>query len=161
MLLGILADTHDEVARTEHAVDLLRNEGAHAIAHCGDLIGSDIVRVCSMLPFYFTFGNHDCDMVRELESKATRDGVTCLGWGGEFVAANKRIALVHGHLTIDLQPLLERQPDYLLSGHSHAAHDFRSGNTRRINPGALHRADIYTVALLDLDSDSLEFHTIK
>ncbi len=160
MLIGILADTHDELRRTEHAVDVLRNSGAELLVHCGDLIGPDIVRACSVLPLYFALGNHDCDMVRELEAAAADHGTTCLNWGGEFTASNKTIAVVHGHLTMDLQPLLDANPDYLLSGHSHATHDFRVGNTRRINPGALHRAHTFTVATLDLASDDLQFITI-
>ena len=157
MLIGILADTHDELRRTEHAVDVLRNAGAELLVHCGDLTGKDIIRICSALPLYFTLGNHDCDMVRELETAAADYGAVCLAWGGEFTAADKRIAVVHGHLTMDLQPLLDKQPDYLLSGHSHATHDFYVGSTRRINPGALHRADVFTVAMLDAVSGKLQF----
>ena len=160
MLVGILADTHDELKRTEHAVAVLQEAGAELLIHCGDLIGPEIIRVCSALPLYFAFGNHDCDMVRELEIAAARQRATCLAWGGEFIAADRRIAVVHGHLTMDLQPLLDSQPDYLLSGHSHTTHDFYVEGTRRINPGALHRAEVYSVATLDVISDKLEFHTI-
>jgi predicted phosphodiesterase len=57
----------------------------------------------------------------------------------------------------DIRRLLAAQPDYLLSGHSHIASDARTGPTRRINPGALHRAAEFTVALLDLEEDILRF----
>ncbi len=160
MIIGILADTHDEVARTRQAVALLREAGAAVLVHCGDLIGRDIVQACSQLPFYFVFGNHDADMVSELESSAEEYGATCLGWGGEFSVANKRIGVVHGHLTSDLKPILASQPDYLLSGHSHSSHDFHFGPTRRINPGALHRSEVFSVATLDLARDKLEFHVV-
>ena len=53
-----------------------------------------------------------------------------------------------------------RRPDYLLSGHSHVAADRREGGTRRINPGALHEAEAYSVALLDLGADELRFITV-
>ena len=110
------------------------------------------------MPFYFVFGNHDSDMVGILESEAdTHSNANCLGWGGEIALANKRIAVVHGHLTMDLNPLLEAQPDYLLSGHFHEPRDWMHGTTRRIIPGALHRAENFTVALLDLSTDKLEF----
>ena len=161
MLIGILADTHNEIRRTEHAVEILHNKGAELLVHCGDITGHEIVQICSALPLYFAFGNHDSDSVRVLEKAASDNGSTCLAWGGEFVAMDKRIAVVHGHLTTDLQPLLVQQPDYLLSGHSHRMHDFRVGVTRRINPGALHRADVFSVATLDLESDTLEFLTIN
>ena len=160
MRIGILSDTHDEVERTERAVAALRKAGAEILVHCGDLMSPEIVHACSVLPFYFVFGNHDCDVVPQLEAAAESVGATCLRWGGEFEVADKRIAVVHGHLTMDLHPLLTAQPDYLLSGHSHVTHDFRVGSTRRINPGALHRADNYSVAVLDVASDELAFHSV-
>ncbi len=135
MLIGILSDTHNHSERTQIAVHLLRAEGAEVLVHCGDLASPGIVAECSVLPFYFVFGNHDADRVCELQWAADLHGATCLGWGGEFAAAQKRIAVVHGHLTMDLRPLLDTQPDYLLSGHSHVPCDWHEGPTRRINPG--------------------------
>jgi putative phosphoesterase len=160
MKLGILADTHDEFARTRAAVQMLVSEGAETLVHCGDLIDVEIVAACAGLPFYFTFGNHDADTVPYLRAAALEQGATCLGWGGEIELAGKRIAVVHGHLTFDLRPLLNAEPDYLLSGHSHIAGESIHGRTRRINPGALHRADRFSVALLDLNTDELQFLSI-
>jgi putative phosphoesterase len=158
--IGILSDTHDQIARTRLAVKMLRAEGAQAIVHCGDLIGAPIVAECSALPLYFVFGNHDCDMVRILENAAAEHGAQCLRWGGEFTLAGKRIAVVHGHLTMDLRPLLEARPDYLLSGHSHIARDWRDGATRRINPGALFDASEFSAAMLDLVAAEARFLSI-
>jgi predicted phosphodiesterase len=56
--------------------------------------------------------------------------------------------------------LLAARPDYLLSGHAHIPGDRRDGPTRRINPGALDRADEFTVALLDLGADDVRFLTV-
>ncbi len=161
VLIGILSDTHDHAERTRIAVNLLRSEGADVLVHCGDLASPEVVAECSVLPFYFVFGNHDADMVSVLQSAAEQHGATCLGWGGEFTASQKRIAVVHGHLTMDLRPLLEAQPDYLLSGHSHIARDWHEGPTRRINPGALFRAGEFSVALLDVDADDVRFLTVR
>jgi uncharacterized protein len=71
--------------------------------------------------------------------------------------AGKRVGVVHGHLTTDVRRVLGAQPDYLLSGHSHSTSDSKAGPVRRINPGALHRADVFTVAILELGADSLRF----
>ena len=60
-----------------------------------------------------------------------------------------------------LRRLTALQPDYLLFGHSHHATDERDGVTRCINPGALSRAAQYTVALLDLETDALQFLTVE
>jgi putative phosphoesterase len=160
MRLGILSDTHDELARTRRAVALLRAEGADALVHCGDLTGPEVVAACAGLPCTFVFGNNDADNVPHLRRAMAEAGAVCLGWGGAVTLAGKRVAVVHGHLHTDVRRLLAARPDYLLSGHSHTPGDRRDGPTRRINPGALHRADALTVALLDLKTDEVRFLTV-
>jgi putative phosphoesterase len=157
MRLGILSDTHDQLARTRRAVELLRAEGAAALVHCGDVTGAEIVTACAVLPCYFVFGNNDYDNIPNLQRDMAEAGAVCLGWGGEVTLAGKRVAVTHGHMHTDVRPLLAARPDYLLSGHSHIASDRRVGPTRRINPGALHQADEFSVALLDLETDELRF----
>jgi uncharacterized protein len=157
MRLGILSDTHDQLTRAELAVRLLRAEGVEILIHCGDFTGPEIVAVCAVLPCYFVFGNNDADSVPYLERAAAESGSVCLGWGGQVELAGKRIGVVHGHLGIDVRRVQASRPDYLLSGHSHIAADSRDGPTRRINPGALDRADEFTVAVLDLEADHLRF----
>lgn len=161
MKLGILSDSHDKIERTRAAVELLQELGAETLVHCGDLFSPEIVEVCAALPFYFVFGNHDADVVPDLNQAAETHGAHCLGWGGEFLVEEKRVAVVHGHLKSDLQPLLDSRPDYLLSGHSHLQSDCMAGDTRRINPGALHRAKHFTVAVLDTATDKLDFHALE
>jgi hypothetical protein len=156
MRLGILSDTHDQLGRTRLAVELLRAEGVEALIHCGDLTGSEIVVACSVLPCYFVFGNHDADGVPTLQKAAAEVGAVCLGWGGMIELAGKRVAVAHGHMSIDIRRLMADRPDYLLSGHSHIAGDRRDGSVRRINPGALHNADDFSVAVLDLFADNVK-----
>ena len=43
MHLGILSDTHGQLARTTRAVATLINQGAEALVHCGDLTGPELV----------------------------------------------------------------------------------------------------------------------
>ncbi len=160
MKIGIMSDTHNHLDRTKVAVDRLVECSVEAIFHCGDLATPEILVACSVLPFYFVFGNHDADEVPDLTRAAQEFGATCLAWGGEVELAGRRIAMTHGHLRSDLQPLLDAEPDYLLTGHSHATHDRMVGATRRINPGALFRASEFTVAILDLRTDHLQFLTI-
>lgn len=157
MRIGIFADTHDELQRTRLAVDLLRLESAETLLHCGDLNGPEIVEACAVLPFYFVFGNHDADMAACLKRAADETGAVCLDWGDVVELGGWRIGLTHGHMKIDLRHVLAKHPDYLFTGHSHMASDRREGPVRRINPGALHRASEYSVALLDLDTDELKF----
>jgi putative phosphoesterase len=156
MRLGILSDTHDELARTRVAVRVLRDAGAEALIHCGDLTSPPIIEVLAVLPAWFVFGNHDSDMVPALRRAATEFGPVCLGWGGVVEVGGRRVGVAHGHMTTDARSVLATQPEFLLSGHSHVTSDGVVGGVRRINPGALHRSDEFTVAVLDLPSGELQ-----
>jgi len=155
MRIGILSDTHDRLERTRTAVKLLMDGGAGVLVHCGDLNGAEIVRACSVCPAYFVFGNNDDPVLVRRAVRA--NGGTCLEWGGEVALAGKRIAVTHGHVSRELRSLLAAQPDYLLMGHSHELEERREGKTRCINPGALHRASRYSVALLEPETDFVQF----
>lgn len=156
MRLGILSDTHDELVRTRLAVRLLRDAGAEALIHCGDLSSPPMVAALAVLPCWFVFGNHDADSVPALQQAAAEFGPVCLGWGGVLELAGRRIGVAHGHMTTDVRRVLAEEPEFLLSGHSHFPSDTVVGSVRRINPGALHRADEFTVVVLDLASDELQ-----
>lgn len=157
MRIGILSDTHDELERTRAAVRMLQDAGAEALIHCGDLASPPIVEACVVLPFWFAFGNHDSDTVPILRQAAIESGANCLGWGGIVELAGKRFGVTHGHMTTDVRRILAEKPDYLLTGHSHIPNDTVVGAVRRINPGALHRADPFTVAILDMLTGDLTF----
>jgi uncharacterized protein len=156
MRLGILADTHDEVARTKLAVFMLRDAGAEALVHCGDLASPPIVEAIADLPAWFVFGNHDADMVSWLQRAAQDFGPTCLGWGGVIEFGGRKIGVAHGHITTDIRRVLADGPEILLTGHAHYPSDQMIGSVRRINPGALHRAEEFTVAVLELSTLDLQ-----
>jgi putative phosphoesterase len=160
MLLGILSDTHDQLVRTRLAVSLLRESGAEVLIHCGDLAKPEIVAACAVLPTYFVLGNWDADNVPALRKAAEESGAVCLGWGDTIILDGKRIGVVHGHMRIDVRRVMATKPHYLLSGHSHIAIDHYDGDVRRINPGALYDADQFTVAVLDLENDSVQFLSV-
>jgi putative phosphoesterase len=159
LLLGILSDSHDQYDRTTRAVDVLRDRGAEAIIHCGDLTCPDLVYLCSELPAYFVLGNCDDDP-RAIAVAVESTGGTWLNQGGIVELCGKRIAVTHGHLGDEVRRLEALGPDYLLSGHTHMMFDQRRNDLRLINPGALYRARRHTVALLDLANDRLDFLTI-
>jgi putative phosphoesterase len=155
MLLGILSDTHDQVARTKAAVDLLVNSGAEALIHCGDITIPDVVYELAPRPSYFVFGNCDFDL-DELRRAIAEIGGVCLERGGLLSIDDRRLAVTHGDSSRELARLEGERPDYLFSGHTHEALDVQRGPTRFINPGALHRAATWTVAVLDCSSGRLE-----
>jgi putative phosphoesterase len=155
MRLGILSDTHDRVERTKAGVGLLVESGAEALIHCGDITVPEVVYELAPLPSYFVFGNCDFDLGALRRAIASIGGV-CLERGGLIELDGLRLAVTHGDSSQELASLEAKRPDYLFSGHTHQAVDVRRGSTRFINPGALHRAATWTVALLDGPTGRLE-----
>ena len=157
MILGIISDTHDRLTRTKVAVAMLLDAGAEAIVHCGDLNTPPILEACAVTPCWFVFGNNDDDSIPELHEAARELGAVCLEWGGVFDLGGRRIGVTHGHMRSDVHKLFKQAPDYLLTGHSHIAGQEKHGRIVRINPGALHRAAVHTVATLDLQSGGVHW----
>jgi putative phosphoesterase len=155
MRLGILSDTHDRVERTRAGVGLLVEAGAEVLFHCGDITVPDVVYELAALPSHFVFGNCDFDLGALREAIAAIGG-TCLERGGLVELDGHRLALTHGDSAQELARLESQRPDYLFSGHTHKAMDVVRGTTRYINPGALHRAPNWTVALLDCRTGELQ-----
>lgn len=162
MRIGILSDTHDKRKRTGRAVEQLKVEGVEALIHCGDLTGPEIVYECAGIgvPCYFVFGNNDFELIK-LRRAMAEVGAHCLEYAGEIVLEGRRIGVTHGDSGRLMNQLLFTEPDYLFTGHTHAVADNREGVTRWINPGALHRADVWTVAVLELASDDLHVLSIE
>jgi putative phosphoesterase len=154
MLVGIMSDSHGDAAATARAVALLIEHGAKKLFHCGDICGEEVLAELAGHDCVFVWGN--CDV----PSPGLRKYVTALGllWPNSLVRVQvdgKRIGLCHGHE----KGLREAAAalDYLFHGHTHDPTDSRQGQCRIINPGAIHRASIKTVATLNLRADDLRF----
>lgn len=161
--IGILSDTHDQLANALEGVNLLRQAGVTRLIHCGDVGSTRIVDVLAgMSGSIFVFGNTDYDR-EELSDYAHTVGVHCAGTSDILEIAGKRIGVTHGDDPRILSRLTraEAHLDYLLTGHTHVRHDRRVGGIRMINPGALHRCAIKSVATLDLMTDELVYLSLK
>ena len=154
MRIAILSDTHSRHATVETALKMIEERGVELILHCGDIDDADTVW---LFPgnTHFVFGN--CDSERTSLRQAIHGiGATLHEPFGKLDLAGNRIAFIHG----DDKKLFEKlensgQYDYLFYGHSHVASEHRTGPTRIINPGALHRARPKTFAVLDLESGDM------
>jgi putative phosphoesterase len=156
MRIGILSDTHGRLPAAKAAMELLVSAGCETFIHCGDVGSCDILDLLAGLPSYFVFGNTDYDG-EALRQYSQTIGVRCLGSGGVIRLEKKKLAVTHGDDAEKLRAILADEPDYLFTGHTHIAKDIRQGKTRWINPGALQRAAVKSVAVLDLTNDRLEF----
>lgn len=156
MQVGILSDSHGDAEATARAVALLEGRGARKLFHCGDLCGEGVLDALAGHDCLFVWGN--CDdpsstlrrYVEHLELTWPRPPV-------RVRVAGKHIALYHGHEAGFAEAAREPGLDYCFYGHTHRHADRREGGCRFINPGALYRAPIHTVCLLDLATDALTF----
>lgn len=168
VIVGLLSDSHGHARRTRAALDVLRAAGAEAFIHCGDVGGLEVLEELAGLRVWVVCGNIDCPD-RELEQRAAELGVQVTHEGPlRLRLAGRSLAAFHGHEAMCAR-VLERAArglpagagldglDYVVHGHTHVARDMRVGPLRVVNPGALVRARVHTVATLDLAADEVVF----
>ena len=95
MRLGILADTHSQVAITRQAIALLAEAGAEYYIHCGDVGDKAVLDELAGAAAAFVFGNNDYDH-KGLRQYAETVGVQCLGIVGVLELAGRRVVVTHG-----------------------------------------------------------------
>jgi uncharacterized protein len=161
VIIGILSDTHDHADAMSAALQILADAGSTFYIHCGDIGSEFCIDLLAGLPCAFVFGNTDDDRAG-LARYAQEIDVPCFGNYADLTLDGKRVAVTHGDDNKLKQRLLSaQQHDYFLQGHTHVRADERIGRTRVINPGALQRAAIKTVATLDIAQDDLQFHVVR
>ncbi|HYV40065.1 MAG TPA: YfcE family phosphodiesterase [Gemmataceae bacterium] len=155
MRIAILSDTHSRYPTIETALQLVEERHVDLILHCGDIEDSEAVWLFPPNT-HFVFGN--CDHERSSIRMAVHGiGATLYEPMGKLELNGVRIAWLHG----DDHKLMESveksgEFDYLFYGHTHIADERRTGPTRVINPGALHRARQKQFLVLDVDSGETE-----
>jgi putative phosphoesterase len=156
MKIGIVSDTHGRAATVLAALSTLRDRGIDTVLHCGDIDDPETVLLFHGLRTHFVFGNCDSDR-DELRLAMAEIDATLHEPFGQVQFDGVAIAFVHGDNS-SLFRSLERSGDYdfLFYGHTHVAREHRTGRTRVINPGALHRANPKTFVVLDAATGSLE-----
>src|SRR5262249_41533955 len=156
MKIAVVSDTHSRNVTTGLALVEIRERGITTVLHCGDIEGPETVALFRGLTAHFVFGNCDWDR------SAIRQAVAAIGATlhepfGNLELEGNRLAFVHGD---DKALFLELENsgsfDYLFYGHTHRLAEHRTGPTRVINPGALHRANPKTFVVLDLASGKAE-----
>jgi uncharacterized protein len=161
MLIGALSDTHGRLDTARAAVKLLRKRKAEYFIHCGDVGSEQILDLFAGFRAAFVWGNCDSDTYG-LQRYAAIVGIQCCGAFGRLTLEGSTISLLHGDDHRRMQQILAEQDcDYLFSGHSHVKDMRDVGRIRLVNPGALHRAAIKTVALVDTATREVEFLTVE
>ncbi len=156
MRIAILSDTHSRHATVEKVLELLRDRQVNFVIHCGDIDDADTVWLFQGLTAHFVFGN--CDTERASLRQAIHGiGETLHEPFGHLELEGVKIAFLHGDDKGLMHDVVQSESfDFLFYGHTHHAEEHRTGPTRVVNPGALHRARPKTFVLLDLATRELE-----
>ena len=154
MLIGIMADTHDNLPLVERAVEELNAAKVALVLHAGDYIAPFVI------PKFFgltarligVFGNNDGD--HQLLAKRFKESANCevRGKFADVDADGFRIALLHGDETELLGTLIDCGGfDAVVHGHSHSGAIVRKGKILVVNPGEVcgYLTGKPTIALLD------------
>jgi putative phosphoesterase len=156
MRIGVLSDTHGRQRTAEAALSALRDRDIGTVLHCGDIDDVDTVRLFQGFTAHFVFGN--CDWDREGIRRAVEEfGATLHEPFGHLELEGVKIAFLHGDDRLLFRDVEQSGAfDFLFYGHTHHAEEHRTGPTRVVNPGALHRARPKTFVILDLAAGTLE-----
>lgn len=159
MKLGLISDTHDNLALVHVATDFLRAQAPDLILHLGDVTTGQSVPPFAGLPVEWLLGNNDGDpsLARALraagfalphrEWRATLDGV--------------RVFALHGDDHRRLQAAAQHA-DVVLHGHTHKRRARRADTGALVlNPGALSRCLTKTVAILDVPAMDVRWFEVR
>jgi uncharacterized protein len=168
MRLGIVSDTHDNIALISQVVNYF-SDNADAVIHCGDAVSPFSVKLFNTettdfdFDFYYVRGNND----GEWNLKPTVESFGhYMGEMGERTFGTKKFAIYHGTTWPIVDALVECGIyDYVLHGHTHKKEIVpNTGNseTVRINPGGIpapfpEADNTFHVALLDTETDKVTF----
>jgi len=145
--IGLLSDSHGVVDRTDFALECLLKAGATTILHLGDLGSEQVIERLAGLPVRLVFGNVDED--RAFSTYASDLDLVVDHPTMRLVVGGRRIIATHGHLESEIAQAVESQPDFIIHGHTHLIRDETIDGIRFLNPGAVHRAAVWSVAILE------------
>lgn len=154
MLIGLMADTHDNLPMIDKAIKMFNEKNVELVLHAGDYGAAFVIPHFKNLHARLigVFGNNDGD--HELLKKRFSENER-LEIRGNFAALtvdNLKIALLHGNETELLGSLIENGGfDVVVHAHTHNAKVYKKGGTLVVNPGEVcgYLTGKSTIALLD------------
>ncbi|SIR92203.1 metallophosphoesterase [Natronorubrum thiooxidans] len=165
MHIGIIADTHDNVAAIERATEIFEAEGVEIVIHCGDFIAPLMIDYFRQFELHGVLGNNDGDVANLQSAFDTLDGESELH--GRFASLEfdgLSFAVLHGESKAEVEAITAGETfDFVCYGHHHERELSAEGRTTVLNPGAHvlpgSEAD-RTVAIVDTRSESVRFRSV-
>ncbi len=156
MKIGIMSDSHDDVALVRRAVEIFNNQEVSLVFHAGDIFSPKAAEGFHALQSRFVAicGNNDTEWLDLREAFAP--------WGQVYqgyydvVLDGRRLALMHDLSGLHRLPENKRF-DVVIYGHSHHF-DVKKGRSLLLNPGQCSHSvqGEATVAVLDLATLEVE-----
>lgn len=157
MILGVISDSHGHQQAVSAALRLLQARGVNCVVHCGDVDDVSTLSLFAGTPLHLVLGN--CDPpAQSLHEVVVAIGGTLHGRFGTLQLERRRFAFLHGDDRNRLEYTIRNGSfDVVFHGHTHQRRCVRVGRTWVVNPGALVRVPIPTIALVHLPEVRVEF----
>lgn len=154
MLVGIIADTHDNLKMVDKAVGKLNERNVELVLHGGDYVAPFVIPRFKKLKgrLIGVFGNNDGDHELLKKRFSESDRLEMRENFAEIVVNGLKIALLHGNEEELLNVLVSSECfDIVVHGHTHRAEVCQKGRTLVVNPGEVcgYLSGKSTIALLD------------
>src|SRR5512135_2921088 len=168
MKICIVSDSHDNAPLLSAAVEKAKAQGALAVLHCGDVIGSNTLKPLRRLglPVHVVHGNNLGDAAAMYGLAASSNGlIRYYGNDAELELAGRRIFLVH-YPHYGRAFAATGDYDLVCCGHSHRAEvsenrNLKGGSTWLVNPGTVAGLSApATYALGDLETMTFAIHEL-
>ena len=152
MRIGVVSDTHNNLANVKTIVDLFNDAGVERVIHTGDISQPKTLDILSGLnaPLVGVYGNNDIGELATLDVRARELGFEFVHPPLMLEWHERRIIVVHDPLEFDGH--LHAQHDLALHGHTHLHREERVGATLFFNPGecAGHMKGLNAIGVVDL-----------
>jgi hypothetical protein len=156
MRIGIISDTHNDIEMILKALDEFHARGISTLFHAGDITSPRLISFFKDFDTKIVLGNGDLD-IELINSECMKFGFGPVQKVRTLEVDSKVIHISHGNNVTEFRNAIDSAKyDYIIKGHTHEFEDYVLQGTHIINPGALYRADEYTVAVLDLATDTVE-----
>jgi putative phosphoesterase len=156
MLIGIISDTHNDIEMTLKALNEFQIRGVSMLIHAGDITSPRLISFFKDFDSKIVLGNGDLDSDL-INSECIRFGFGPVQKVLTITVDSKIIHVSHGNNISEFRNAIDSAKyDYIIKGHTHMFENYISQGAHIINPGALYAADEYTVAVLDLVTDTVE-----
>jgi putative phosphoesterase len=157
MLIGLIADTHDNLPMVEKAIRKLNEEKVELVLHAGDYVAPFVVPKFKELKAKLigVFGNNDGDHELLKKRFSEQEKLEIRGNFADVAADGLRIVLLHGSDMELMKALIDSESfDVIVHGHSHSAETYRKGKTLVVNPGEVcgYLTGKSTIAVLDTNT---------